>query len=169
MYGQKAYKGNQCDSLGKNVAICKALLDKECPIAKKKPDMMFVDFGSGADLVDRLHELGYQDRVKSVHFGSTPLDPVKFKNKRNEIWGLMADWMNDESLPVDIPDDDEIQADLCASPYDRDSNDRRVLWPKDKIKLKLGFSPDYGDAAALTFSEPVNSNKTEDIEFDSVF
>ena len=169
MYGQKAYKGAQCDSLGKNVAICKAILDKECKIAKKKPDMMFIDFGSGADLVDRLHELGYQDRVKSVHFGSTPLDPIKFKNKRNEIWGLMADWLNDETMPVDVPDDDEIQADLCASPYDRDSNDRRVLWPKDKIKLKLGFSPDYGDAAALTFTEPVTANNYGEIEFDSVF
>ena len=41
MYGQKAYKGAQCDSLGKNVAICKAILDNECPVAKKKPDMIW--------------------------------------------------------------------------------------------------------------------------------
>jgi len=120
--------------------------------------MMFVDFGAGADLVDRLHELGYDDRVKAVHFGSTPLDPEKYKNKRNEIWGEMADWLNDESMPPEIPDDDEMQADLCASPYDRDANDRRVLWKKDKIKSKYGFSPDYGDAGALTFAEPVNNN-----------
>lgn len=163
MFNPKAYVGTECDSLGKNVAICKAILDND------KPDMMFVDFGSGADLVDRLHELGYQDKVKSVHFGSTPLDPVKYKNKRNEIWGEMADWLCDESLPVDIPDDDEIQADLCASPYDRDSNDRRVLWPKEKIKEKLGFSPDYGDAAALTFTEPVSTAGSEPFNFSSPF
>ena len=47
MYGQKAYKGAECDKLGKNVAICKKILDTECPIAGKKPDMMFVDFGAG--------------------------------------------------------------------------------------------------------------------------
>ena len=158
MYGMEAYKGEQCDKLGKNVAICKKILDTLDPIAGKKPDMMFVDFGAGADLVDRLHELGYDDRVKSVHFGSTPLDPEKYKNKRNEIWGEMADWLNDESMPPEIPDDDEMQADLCASPYDRDANDRRVLWKKDKIKSKYGFSPDYGDAGALTFAEPVNNN-----------
>jgi len=170
MYDPKAFKGSECDALGKNVSRCKKILDTECPIAKKKPDMMFVDFGSGADIVDRLHELGYEDRVKSVHFGSTPLDNVKYKNKRNEIWGEMADWLTDESLPADIPDDDEIQADLCASPYDRDSNDRRVLWSKAKIKDKYGFSPDYGDAGALTFSEPVNvKSNAATINFESAF
>lgn len=158
MYGMESYKGEQCDKLGKNVAICKKILDTVDADAGKKPDMMFVDFGAGADLVDRLHELGYDDRVKAVHFGSTPLDPEKYKNKRNEIWGEMADWLNDESMPPEIPDDDEMQADLCASPYDRDANDRRVLWKKDKIKSKYGFSPDYGDAGALTFAEPVNQS-----------
>lgn len=169
MYGMESYKGEECDKLGKNVAICKDLLDTVDKDADKVPDMMFIDFGSGADIVDRLHELGYKSRVKSVHFGSTPLNPKKYKNKRNEIWGEMADWMVDESLPVDIPDDDEMQADMCASPYERDSNDRRVLWAKDKIKSKYGFSPDYGDAGALTFTEPVNQNKTMKINFTSNF
>lgn len=155
MYGHKAYKGAECDALGKNVAICKEILDTVCPIAGKKPDKMFIDFGGGADLVDRLMELGYGKRVKSVHFGSTPLNKTRYKNKRNEIWGEMASWIKDENLPVDIPDDDEIQADLCACPYDRDSHDRKNLWAKEKIKDKWGFSPDFGDAAALTFAEPV--------------
>ena len=122
--------------------------------------MMFVDYGAGADLVDRLHVLGYEDRVKAVHFGSTPLDPIKYKNKRNEIWGDMASWLTDENMPPEIPDDDEMQADLCASPYNRDSNDRQVLWKKDIIKKEYGFSPDYGDAGGLTFTEPVNQVHT---------
>ena len=166
MYGMESYKGEQCNALGKNVAICKEILDTVDPIAKKEPDMMFIDYGAGADLVDRLHELGYKKRVKSIHFSSTPLNPKKYKNKRNEIWGEMADWLVDESLPADIPDSDELQADLCASPYDRDSNDRRVLWAKDKIKQQLGFSPDYGDAGALTFAEPVRTdNKKRKLKY----
>lgn len=169
LYGQKSYKGEECDSLGKNVAICKAILDEECPIAKKRPDMMFVDFGGGADIVDRLHELGYEGRVKAVNFAATALNPEKYRNKRNEIWGLMSEWLTDESMPPQIPDDDEIQADLCASPYDRDSNDRRVLWRKEKIKEKYGFSPDYGDAGALTFSEPVSTESEKPINFQSIF
>jgi hypothetical protein len=159
MYGMESYIGDECDALGKNVAICKRILDTVDSVAGKEPDMMFVDYGAGADLVDRLHELGYKKRVKAVNFGSTPLDPIKYKNKRNELWGEMADWMVDESLPVDIPDNDELQADLCASPYTRDSNDRRVLWSKDKIKQKYGFSPDFGDAGGLTFAEPVRTDK----------
>ena len=168
MYGMESYKGEQCDKLGKNVAICIELLDTVDEQAGKVPDMMFVDAGGGADIVDRLHELGYKKRVKAVYFGSSPLKPKKYKNKRNEMWGEMADWMVDESLPVEIPDDDEMQADLCASPYERDSNDRRVLWSKDKIKSKYGFSPDFGDAGALTFTEPVNLIKKTKMRFDSV-
>ena len=159
LYGMESYKGEECNSLGKNVAICKDILDNVDKDAGRVPDMMFVDYGGGADIVDRLHELGYKGRVKAVHFGSTPLKPKKYKNKRNEIWGEMADWLVDESLPASIPDSDELQADLCASPYDRDSNDRRVLWAKDKIKSKYGFSPDFGDAAALTFAEPIAKPK----------
>jgi len=79
----------------------------------------------------------------------------------------MSSWLTDESMPVDIPDDDELQADICASPYTRDSNDRRVLLPKDKIKSEFGFSPDYGDAAALTFAEPVS--KTKEIPLEDVY
>ena len=159
MFGMEAYIGEQCNALGKNVAICKKILDAKHPVTKKVPDMMFIDYGAGADLVDRLHELGYKGRVKSVHFGSTPLNPEKYTNKRNEIWQELADWMVDETLPVQIPNDDEMQADLCASPFSWDAKDRRVLWSKDRIKDKYGFSPDYGDAAALTFAEPVRQDK----------
>ena len=62
------------------------------------------------------------------------------------MWGLLNGWLTDENLMVQIPDDDEIQADLCASPYERDSHDRMVLWKKEKIKKEFGFSPDDGDA-----------------------
>lgn len=158
-YGKESYTGSQCDKLGKNVSICKKVLDTVCPIAGKKPDMMFIDAGGGADIVDRLHELGYEDRVKAISFGSTPLDMEKYTNKRNEMWGEMSLWLNDENMAVDIPDDDAIQADLCASPFDRDSHDRKVLWRKEKIKKELGFSPDDGDALALTFAEPVRPKR----------
>lgn len=166
MYGMESYIGDQCDKLAKNVAICKKILDTVCPVAKKEPDMMFIDYGAGADLVDRLHELGYKKRVKSVHFGSTPLNPERYTNKRNEIWQEMQLWLTDESLPVQIPDDDEMQADLCASPYSWDNKERRVLWKKDRIKKEYGFSPDYGDAAALTFAEPVRlDNKKKKLNY----
>lgn len=157
-YDKQSYTGGAVDKLGKSVAICKTILDEECPIAGKKPDKMFIDAGGGADLVDRLHELGYEDRAVAIYFGSTPLNTKKYKNKRSEMWGELAEWMKDENLEVQIPDDDEIQADLCASPYDRDSHDRIILWRKEKIRSDYGFSTDEGDALALTFAEPVVYN-----------
>ena len=158
--GRKAYDkrnwiGDQVDKLGKMVSKCKKVLDEVCPIAGKKPDMMFIDAGGGADLVDRLHELGYEGRVKAIYFGSSPLNEEKYINKRGEMWGECNLWLKDENLEVQIPDDDELQSDLCASPYGRDSHDRIVLWKKEKIKKEYGFSPDDGDALALTFAEPV--------------
>ena len=154
-HGKQSWTGEQVDSLGKAVSKCKKVLDEVCPIAGKRPDMMFIDAGGGADLVDRLHELGYEGRVKAIAFGSSPLDEDRYKNKRAEMWGLLATWIKDENLDVEIPDDDEMQADLCASPYERDSLDRIILWKKEKIKKEYGFSPDFGDALALTFAEPV--------------
>lgn len=164
-YGLKSYKGEAVDKLGKAVSICVELLDTVCPLAGKKPDMMFIDAGGGADLVDRLHELGYEDRVKAIAFGSTPIKTKRYKNKRGEMWGECGAWLNDENMPVQIPDCDSLHADLAASPYDRDSNDRIILWKKERIKEKLGFSPDEGDALVLTFAEPVNTGKKVKINF----
>ena len=168
MYKPESYQGEQCDVLWKNVNICKDILDSIDPVAGKKPDMMFIDAGGGADIVDRLHELGYKDRVKAVYFGSASFNPKKYRNKRNEMWGEMELWLNDDSLPADIPDDDEIQADFCASPYRRDANDRKNLLSKEDIKKEFGFSPDFGDAGALTFAEPVSTVKFVKPRFQTV-
>lgn len=168
-YDLKYWKGDAIDSLGKAVSKCKKILDKVCPIAKKKPNMMFIDAGGGADIVDRLHELGYEDRVKAIYFGSSPLDDARYKNKRGEMWGLLNEWMTDENLEVDIPDNDALHADLIASPYDRDSHDRIVLWRKEKIKRDYGYSPDCGDALALTFAEPVNKHNDMELGIASLW
>ena len=45
---------------------------------------------------------------------------------------------------------------------DCDSHDRIVLLPKAKILEELGFSPDEGDALALTFAEPVREVEIRD-------
>ena len=46
------------------------------------------------------------------------------------------------------------------------SNNELILEPKDKIRERLGFSPDLGDAAALTFAVPIAPNHYEDDEED---
>lgn len=145
---------NKRYKLSDGVAICVRLLNTMDPEIGKKPDYMFIDSGYGADLVDRLHELGYKN-VKAISFAGAALDPSKYANKRNEMWGTMNEWLRDENLPVDIPDSDSLQADLMASLYKMDAHDRKVLLRKDEIKKLLGYSPDEGDSLSLTFAEPV--------------
>ncbi len=123
-------------------------------IDQLEPDAVFLDVtGLGAGVYDRLRERGYRE-VHAVNFGSKALDADRYANKRAEIWARAPDWLRDEG-GADIPDSDEWQASLCAPGYSFDSNSRLLLEPKEKIAARVGFSPDVGDALALTFAETV--------------
>ena len=89
-----------------------------------------------------------------VNFGARPEDGRKYANKRAEMWGRMADWFADPG-GADIPDDDMLHAQLCAPGYSFDSSSRLLLEAKEKIRERLGASPDGGDALALTFAESI--------------
>lgn len=126
---------------------------------------LFVDVGGiGAGIYDRLVELGYGARVTAVNFGGKATDARRYFNKRCEMWGEMAEWIEDD-IPPSIPDDDQLHADLTAVSGDRySSNGQLKLQSKEDIKKELGRSPDDGDALALTFAEPVaaDDRHTED-------
>jgi hypothetical protein len=64
---------------------------------------------------------------------------------------------------VAIPDSDELQSDLCAPAWGTKdtgtaqmtrfrSDGTLIIEDKDHMRRRLKFSPDYGDAAALTFA-----------------
>lgn len=158
MWGARGYTGEEVDLFTKRVSICHQILISEDEVAGKKPDFMFIDAAVGREIVDELHGMGHKN-VRAVDFGLSPLNPDKYPNKRNEIWGEFALWLQDEFHPPQIPDDDEFQADLCASPFRYDPKERKVLRDKAFIKQEFGFSPDLGDAGALTFSFPVNLDR----------
>ena len=163
MWGIQAYTGDAVERFSQRVAICNKILETVDPVAGKKPDFMFIDAAVGRDIVDELAAMGHEGRIRAVDFGIKPLYPEKFANKRNEIWGLLAEWLADDFHPPQIPDDDEFQADLCASPYRYDGNERKILKPKDFIKQEFGFSPDLGDAAALTFAFPLDLARADKV------
>jgi hypothetical protein len=132
-------------------------------IKKYRPAAVNVDVGGlGAGVVDRLLELGYGYCVNAVNFGSSPIGvgptgDELYDNRRAEMWDVMRDWMGGE---VQIPDLDELHADLTSPIWEKGktrykSNNELVLEPKDSIRERLGFSPDLGDAAALTFAIPI--------------
>ncbi len=123
-------------------------------IERLAPDMCFIDgTGIGAGVYDRLRERGFRTATL-VNFGARPEDGRKYANKRAEMWGRLADWLGDPG-GVAIPDDDQLHAQLCAPGYGFDSNSRLLLEPKEKIRERIGASPDGGDALALTFAETV--------------
>lgn len=133
-------------------------------IEKYNPTKMFIDVtGLGAGLYDRLRELGFH-QVVAVNFASSavgagPMDSTKYANRKAEMWDSMRDWFFDEA-GVCLANEDDLQQDLTAPAHsdvgaDVDSQGRLKIEKKEDIRKRLGFSPDLGDAAALTFAERV--------------
>ncbi|WP_205944710.1 hypothetical protein [Pelagibius litoralis] len=128
-------------------------------IERLQPDQAFIDMGSfGAAVYDRLAELGYRRRITGVNFGGRAQDARQYANKRAEIWGTLRDWLADPG-GAELPDDPLLHSHLCAPGFQINSNQQILLEAKDKIKARLGLSPDAGDALALTFAEPVRRVK----------
>lgn len=133
-------------------------------ILAEKPAQVAIDVGGlGAGVVDRLLELGHDDIVVAVNFGSSALDPKTYINRRAEMWWTMRNWLAGD-LPVMIPDSDELHSDLCGPSYKFDSQSRRKLETKDEMRKRGIRSPDIADAMALTFAEPIVRNTLPDME-----
>ena len=126
-------------------------------IKQEKPDFVLIDIGNmGAGIVDRLHELGFQEIVKGINSASRSLNKDRYPNKRHEMWGEMKQWL--EEGDVQIPDSNSLHADLCALTYYYNSNGELRLEHKDDMKSRGAKSPDEADALALTFSFPYRPN-----------
>jgi hypothetical protein len=123
----------------------------------EKPDKIFVDVGGlGAGVVDRLNELLPKGIVVAVNAGSTPLNARAYMNKRAEMWGLLREWLDDNQA-VQIPDSDELHADLCNIRYKIDSNSRLVMEQKADMKKRGIRSSDCADSLCLTFAQPATA------------
>lgn len=121
-------------------------------IRQWKPDAVFVDVnGIGAGVVDRLHQLQY-DQVIGIHFGARADDENRYYNKRTEMWGRMKDWLVAGGA---IQSDNELHDDLIGPEYGFDPKDRVQLEKKEDMKKRGIASPDTGDALALTFAQHV--------------
>jgi hypothetical protein len=123
------------------------------------PDMIFVDAGNiGGAVVDRLRQLRPDTPVTEVWFGgegrNAELDPgvtIRVKNKRAEIWTRMRSWLRGGA----IPDIEQLRDDLIGPNYMFDDEQRLRLERKQDMKKRGLASPDYADALACTFAEPV--------------
>lgn len=147
-------------------------------IDAESPARVFIDVGGlGVGIYDRLVEMGYEEIVKPVNFGSAPLEPPKIGedgkeigggpvNRRAEIWMTSRDWLAQEG-GADIPDVDSLQGDACGPGYKYDSNSRVLLESKEAMRARGVPSPDEWDSVALTFAEPVPVSEPKAINFRS--
>ena len=119
-------------------------------IVEHSPQAVFIDAGRGEGVIDRLRQLGHS--VVEVNFGGQAFRPERYINKRTEMWAELAAWLKAGGT---LPNNLELKTDLSTPSYSFDSAGRMVLESKDKIKERLGRSPDLADALALTFAMPV--------------
>ena len=76
---------------------------------------------------------------------------LRFVNKRAEqCWRLREALDPDSGTELALPNDPELLADLCALRWRMQANGIRIE-SKDEIRMRLGRSPDAGDALILAY------------------
>jgi phage terminase large subunit len=102
------------------------------------------DAGVGGGVTDQLR--GLRLPVTGFNGANAAQQPLKFPNRRSELWFQTAAQIED----LDLDPDDQLAADLTAPRYGYDLKLRRVVEQKADTKKRLGRSPDRADAVMLT-------------------
>jgi hypothetical protein len=117
--------------------------------AKRKPVEILVDvIGLGAGVVDRLRELGLP--VRGINVSESPSSGQKYVNLRAELWFEVKNWLALRACR--IPKVEKLVQELAVPRYKITSNGKMQVEPKDQVKKRIGRSPDFADALALTFA-----------------
>lgn len=119
--------------------------------------------GVGAGVYSILQHKGRSiaERVVAVNFAERANDENRYANKRAENWDRMRMRFS-HKLGYDIRDDDELHRHVCAPIWKPatgcryDAGNRLLIELKEKIKERLKFSPDWGDALSLTETEELS-------------
>ena len=108
--------------------------------------------GIGAGVVDNLHAAGLN--VVSIVSGAKPVGykdnrktELQFRNLRSQMWWVMREKLRKGECAITAEDSKRLIEDLCAPRYRLASEKTVEVEAKDKIKERLGRSPDDGDAA----------------------
>lgn len=116
---------------------------------------IFIDVaGGGVGVCDRLAEIGIY--ANKVHFASAPTNKQKFVNIRAEMWYAVKNFIQNNGF---IINDSWILHQLSNVGFFYTSSGQIQLQSKDEIKKLLKYSPDAGDAIALTFAKEIYANK----------
>lgn len=113
---------------------------------KKKPDLIGIDeIGVGAGVTDRLIEMG--DNVLPINSAKESRDKNKYYNLRAQMWWEAGEMFANHDIKLTY-DDVEMKRQLTAPTYEI-KNGKIKIEEKDKIKEKLGRSPDRADTYVM--------------------
>jgi len=120
----------------------------------KAQDVKVDDTGVGGGVTDRLREQGHH--VKAVNFGEKAQDSKAYHNLRAEIfWALRKALSPESDNRLSIPKiAGKVKAQLSALKYKHDSQGRIQIEAKDDYKKRVGRSPDWADALAISYAKP---------------
>lgn len=102
------------------------------------------DVGVGGGVTDQLRAAGLD--VTAFNGGEKAFNPLKYRNRRSELWFQTAAQLPD----LDLDADEQLCADLVTPEYTYDETQRRVVERKEETRKRLGRSPDRADAVMLT-------------------
>lgn len=114
-----------------------------------RPVVIAIDStGLGNGVWSNLKDFGLP--TYNVIFAGTPTrNPEKYSRMRDQIYWETRDWLATEN--VSIPNNARLIEELAAFQYD-DANGKIKVEDKRLVKKRIGRSPDYFDALAMTFA-----------------
>jgi phage terminase large subunit len=116
--------------------------EKDLPLVK-------VDtIGVGGGVADKLRR-NQRLRVVDIVVSETSDDEEKYSRLRDQLWFGLADWLKTGAIPAD----GKLEGELVSPTYGFDERGRRKVVSKDKIKAKLGRSPDRAEGLMLSVYE----------------
>lgn len=123
-------------------------------VQSERPGQCAIDvIGIGAGVYDRCSEEGADVIPVNVSEKSLELDEAgkeRFSNLRSQLWWEARECLNPENPEAhQLPDDDDLIAQLSSIKYSHDSKGRIVVESKESMKKRLGLSPDKGDSYCL--------------------
>ena len=127
-------------------------------IVQQRPLVKVDVIGIGASVYDQLRALadenGEDMEVVPINFGAAAANKEDhYANVRAEAWFGIAEWLAAGGVLPKGLGEGQLRSDLLSPTYKFDLKGRQLIEPKDKIKERLGRSPDCGDALSLALYE----------------
>jgi hypothetical protein len=118
-----------------------------------KIDSIGVGFGVIGELRNAASRGEHSARIIGVNVSENPRDKKKFANLRAEMWWTIGRELSAQGgWDLSRMDNGDITAaQLLVPRWELDTKGRIIVEPKDKIRERIGRSPDNADALLLAY------------------